>query len=72
MTDVASFSHILDQISDTSRQIVQLVDELRPVTEQIMAGNRDPAILEKNNRIQEAIARLDGLRDQLLRALSQD
>lgn len=65
MTDSTAYSDILDQISNTARRITQLVYELQPVTEQIMAGNRDPAILAKNNRLQDEIARLDEQRGKL-------
>ncbi len=59
------YSNILQRMIDISGRIVSLLGELRPVTDQIDAGFRDPDILEKNNRLQAEIARLDELRDEL-------
>ena len=55
MTEPNSVLETIDQISDIARRIVQRLDELRPVAEQIEAGSRDPALLEKNRRLQEEI-----------------
>ena len=65
MTEPTSLLDIIDQSSDIARRIVRLLGELRPVTEQIIAGNRDPAILAKERRLQDKIARLDEQRDML-------
>ena len=64
-----TYATVLDQIGDAALRIKQLVYELQPVTDRITAGDRDPAILEKNERIQSEILRLDELRKQLFEAL---
>lgn len=70
MTVPLSYSDIIDQMSEISERIYRLLSELRPITNQISTGARDPAILEKNNQLQNEIARLDELRERLQELLS--
>ena len=70
MIDTQSYSDIIGKMSEYSDLIHQLLSELRPITDQITAGARNSAILEKNNRLQAAIAQLDELRETLRKLLS--
>ncbi len=65
MVDAQLYSNIIRQMSEISDRIHQLLSELRPITNQISIGGRDPAILEKNSRLQADISRLDELRERL-------
>jgi hypothetical protein len=56
----------LQQIDEISRRMAALDDELRPITERIMAGKADAASHEKNAQLQEEIAHLHRLRERLL------
>ena len=56
----------LQQIDEISRRMAALDDELRPITERIMAGTPNAASHEKNAQLQEEIAHLHRLRERLL------
>ena len=68
MSDKTTYPEIIRQIGEISRRIVELVDELRPITGKIMAGDHNSENLEKSNQIQEEIGHLDELREQLRRS----
>ncbi len=65
MVDAQLYSNIITQMSEISDRIQELLSELQPITNQISIGGRDPAILEKNSRLQADISQLDELRERL-------
>ncbi len=65
MKDTQSILETIDQMTRISEQIIRRLNELRPITNQIAAGNLDPVVHEKLLEIQGEIGRLHGMREQL-------
>ena len=58
----------VQQIADIASRINRLQDRLAPITERINFGERDPAVLEENNRLQAEISRLHEEREHLTKS----
>jgi hypothetical protein len=56
---------ILDDISEVSKRIIELVDVLRTVAARLTEGADDTNDLATSNQIEVEIVRLDGLRMEL-------
>ncbi len=68
MANTSSYLDLLTQVDEVTRRIGVLVNEIRPLSQHIMAGTADANIIEKNNRLQDEIGSLDKLREQLGKA----
>ena len=58
----------VQQIADIASRINRLKHRLGPITERINAGDRDPAVLKENNRLQAVISRLHEEREHLTKS----
>ena len=65
MKDTQSILETIEQMTRISEKIIRRLNELRPITNQIAAGNPDPAFREKTLEIQAEINRLHELRQEL-------
>jgi hypothetical protein len=66
MNDIVYFN-CFDQISNKWREMRRLNEQLRPITGNIIAGDRDHELLNGNERIHAKIADLDRQIEQLKR-----
>jgi len=64
-TERSSYTDVFRQWVETSEQLNNRLDELRPINMQIDDGNHDPTILAANSRLQDEIGRLHERRDEL-------
>ena len=64
-TERSSYTDVFRQWVETSEQLNDRLDELRPINMQIDDGNHDPAVLAANSRLQDEIGRLHERRDEL-------
>ncbi len=70
MINTQSHADIIRQISEICDRIQQILSELRPITNQSSIWAHDPAILEKEKRLQAEISRLHELREPLRKLVS--
>jgi hypothetical protein len=64
-TERSSYTDVFRQWVETSEQLNDRLDELRPINMQIDDGNHDPTVLAANSRLQDEIGRLHERRDEL-------
>ena len=64
-TERSSYTDVFRQWVETSEQLNNRLDELRPINMQIDDGNHDPTVVAANCRLQDEIGRLHQRRDEL-------